>query len=197
MLEKIRQQIAAEMSFLQTNQREATVRMTIVRGCSEILHNHGSAFGWKYSEVEDLRLSLTQGLIKLLQTNDLLLASSDLDRFARKYEQLMKREYGPFAGCTHCRAKCIYRLEARDLLSPTDRRWINSDLKDSSYKTRTDRYTAIAKLAKGMAERWLGASNFVAPDIGYCGALHAAAALDLTEYEQALFGDYLSPELLK
>lgn len=192
----LRRQIEAELTYLQPNQRESALRMAIVRGCSAVLSSHCTAFGWSYPLVEELRLSLTRGLIAFAQTKDLSVCNSDLDRFARKYEKLLEREQGPFAGCIHCRARCMYRLEVRHLLLPQDKRWISSDLQDSSYKTRKERYTAIASLTKGIAERWLGETNFVAPDLAYCGALHAAADLGLSDYEQAMFADSLSTSLL-
>jgi hypothetical protein len=197
MIEKLAQQIMLELPNLQPSQHDAILRMLIVRGCAKTLDDHKANFNWNYPMVEEMRLLLTRGLITLVQTKDLLCASDDLNRFARKYEECLTSKQGPFAGCVHCSAKCIYRPNVRHLLSPTDLRWINSDLKDTSYKTRKDRYTALASLTKGIAERWLGQSSFVASEVGYCGALHAVVQLGLTEYEQALFGDLLASSLLK
>ncbi len=193
----LEQHISAEIPSLQMTPREATLRMMIVRGCADALHKRGAIFGWTYPAIDELRVLLTRGMIAFLQTRDISLANKDLDRFARRYEKQLERDQGAFLGCVHCHAKCLYRLEVRQLLSPSDVRWVSSDLKDSSYKTNKDRYIAIAKLSQGIAKRWLGETNFVVPDIGYCGALHAAAALGLTDEEQMLFSDYLSAELLK
>lgn len=192
----LEQQITAEIPSLAANQREATLRMTLVRGCAETLHRRGAMLGWAYPIVEELRILLTRGLIAFMQTGDISLANADLDRFARRYEKLLERDQGAFHGCTHCRAKCLYRPEVRLLLLPNDVKWVSSDLKDTS-KTRKDQYASLAKLAQGIAKRWLGETNFVVPDVGYCGALHAAEEIGLTDDEQRLFGNYLSTELLK
>ncbi len=179
------------------NQREMALRMILVRGSFETLYRRGLTFGWNYPLIEEMRLHLTRGLIILLQTGDLAHGNADLDRFARKYEQYMHREQGPFVGCTACRAICRYRLDVRESLLPADVGWIKSDLSDASYKTEADRYAALAKTARGIAETWLGITTTDTDDVGYCAALHAAAHLGLSDYEQAIFGTRLSAELLK
>jgi hypothetical protein len=69
-------------------------------------------------------------------------------------------------------------------------------LKEPSYKSQAERYTAISRKVKAIAERWLGGSSIVVPDIGFCGALHAVAGSGYTQYEQYLFGERLAKELL-
>ena len=188
MLKLLRQLIVHEMPSLPAQRREATLRMSIVRGCFEALHERGAASGLLYTRVEEMRLSLTQGLLTLLKTDDLSLASSDLDRFARKYEQHLEREHGPFTGCVHCSAKCLYRFDVRNLLSRVEKEWIDDDMQKNAY-------AAMAKTVKGIAKRWLGESNSAVPGLGYCGALHVASSLQLTEYEQGIFADRLAKEL--
>lgn len=188
--------IIHEIPSLQIKQ-EALLRMLIVRGCAEALHKQGATFGLPYPVVEELRIFLTQGMVAFLQTRDIALANSELDRFARRYEKLFDRSQGPFAGCSHCRQICQYRSTVRDLLLPPDRGWIIGELENTAHKTRADRYAAIGMTTKGIAERWLGEKNFVVSDLAYCASLHVAADADLTEYEQKFFGDDLSAELLK
>ncbi len=197
MLTKLAQQVAAEMPDILPPQEDSLLRMTIIRGCAETLNERGADFGWTYLMVEEMRMPLTRGLITLFRTKDLSLASSDLDRFARKYDDRLKRKQGPFAGCVHCRAQCVYRSDVRHLLQPGDRRWVDGDLKNPSYKTEADRYNAISRKVKGIAERWLGEASLISTNIGYCAGLHMAAQLGHTEYEQALFGDRLARSLLK
>lgn len=197
LLHKFVQQIVAEMPQVPSNQQDVLMRMLIVQGSADVLQERGAASGWTYAQVEELRLLLTQGLITLHQTNDLSRASADLDRFARSYEERLRRKSGPFAGCAYCNAICIYRFDVHELLLKGDKQLIEEELKNPSYPTQTDRYAAIARKVKALAGRWLGESHLFAPDIGYCGALHAAARAGLTEYEQALFADRLKPHLLK
>lgn len=194
-LDMLRRQIAEEQLFIQLkSQREMALRMLLVRGCFEMLYRRGLTFGWEYPLIEEVRIYLTRGLITLLQTGDLAIASTDLDRFTRKYEQHMQREQGPFPGCEYCRQKCRYRLDVRDCLTSNEIEWIDEDLSDSSLST-ADKYDAIAGTAAGIAEQWLGVDKDT-NDVGYCIALHAAAALDLTDFEQSRFGTLLSLEML-
>lgn len=197
MFPELRRQIESELSYLSQNQKEVALRMLIVRGCTEIIQNHGFVFGWSYPAIDELRVHLTRGLIAFVQTKDLNVCNSELDRFMRKYEKLLQRDQGPFPGCIHCRAICLYRLETRQLLLRADKRWFETDLKSSAYKTKKDRYASMSRLAKGIAEQWLGSPNDAAADIGYCAALHAFASVGLTDFEQSRTAKYLSDELLR
>lgn len=195
-LKMLKQHIVHEITSLQVKQ-EALLRMLIVQGCAELLYRQGATFGLPYPVVEELRVFLTQGMVAYLQTKDITLANSDLDRFARRYELPFVQSQGPFAGCLHCRQICQYRSHARDLLLPPDRGWIIGELENTAHKTNADRYNMIGMLAKDIAERWLGEKNFVVPDLAYCASLHVVSNADFTEYEQKQFGDQLSAALLK
>lgn len=196
MLHRITQQIADEMPYLTANQQEALLRMAIVRGSAKVLDERGASAGWPYPLVEDMRILLTQGLITLVNTNDLSYASADLDRFARTYQDHLQRKQGPYAGCIHCHARCTYRFDVSNLIFPEDKYLIGETLKDPQYTNQADRYAAIGRKVEALAKRWSGESIILASDIGYCGALHMAAGLGLTAYEQTLFGDRLKPHLL-
>ena len=195
-LKMLEQYIVQEIPALQVKQ-ETLLRMLIVRGCAETLYRLGATFGLPYPVVEELRVSLTQGMVAYLQTRDISVASSDLDRFARNYEKRFERSIGPFAGCSHCRQICQYRSAVRDLLLPSDSKFITGELSNPAYKTRTDRYAAAGLIAKSIAERWLGQKSEVAEDLAYCATLHIAAGENMNEYEQKFFGDNFSAVLLK
>src|SRR5579859_2013315 len=195
-LKILEQHIIHEIPSLQVKQ-ETLMRMLIVRGCAETLFTQGATFGLPYPIVEELRISLTQGMVAFLQTRDIAVASSDLDRFARNYEKRFERSMGPFAGCFHCRQICQYRSPVRDLLVPADSKLITGELTNPAYKTRADRYAAAGLIAKSIAERWLGQKNEVAEDLAYCASLHIAAAANMADDEQKFFGDSFSAVLLK
>lgn len=198
-IEMLKQHIEYVVPSLQANanMQEATVKMVILRGCAEVLHRHGALYGWTYPQVEELRVPLTQGLLTLVQKGELALANSDLDRFARRYEKLLERSQGPFAGCVYCRAKCLYRLETHVLLLHPDREWIDGELQ-RNHPSRAEQYAAIARASQSIVSNWLGElKNSAISDLAYCAALHAESETDLTEYEQKKFGEFLSTELFK
>jgi hypothetical protein len=174
-------------------QQETLLTMTIVRGTAETLQERGAAFGWTYAMVEEMRIPLTKGLLTLLQTKKLAAATADLDQFCRKYEARLTRDQGPFPGCASCPARCVYRSDVRYLLQPVEREWIENHM-EASYSTEIDRYTAIAKTAKGIAKRWLGDENAFLPQVGYCGALHTVSH-GYTHYMQVQFADLLAPHM--
>ncbi len=196
-LQTLRQTIEHELPSLPTEQsREAVWYMSIVRGCATTLAERGAFAGWNYPLMERLRLPLTQGLMTLIRTQDLTLASRDLDAFARLYDaEQRKRKRGPFAGCEHCDSTCTFRAEVRHLLSPSDARIIDDELTSSAYASDTDRYKGVAKTAQGLARRWLNNAKQTGTDLAYCGALHAAQQSGYNEYEQKLFAERLKPFL--
>lgn len=195
-LEQLPQLIAAKMPHLQLNQQEILRLMVLVRGAAEMLSERGTEVGWTYPLVEELRQYLTRGLVILLRTHDLTRATGDLDSFTRKYKLRLERKYGPFAGCKHCSAKCIYHSEVSRILSQEDIRWIDVELENLAASTTPHDYTAMAKVVEAISKQWLESPHVLAADIGYCGALHAVNRLDLPRRAQVQFGDLLASHLL-
>ncbi len=209
--------IEEEMSYLTPEQHDAILRMLIVRGCAEVLHERGSRFGWTYSQVERLRLPLTRGLLGLAYVEELKRANDESKRdemlkvldksaenlmqFVNDYTTFMERRQGPFPGCIHCPVKCLYRSEVSSLLMPKDRQWINDELNSQAHKGSKERYGAVAQAARHIAQTWLGEElgstpGFGVSSIAYCTVLHTARFFQLTEYEQGMVGDSLKPFLL-
>jgi hypothetical protein len=192
----LEQYLTSELPSVQGSTREATLRMFIIQGCAELLQKYGAIHGWSYPVVDELRIPLTSGLLTFVQKNDLALASSDLDRFSRRYEKLLERNHGPFPGCEHCPAPCLYRTLVRWLLTKSDREWLDDEVK-AKHATPADHYTAIARVAKNIVHNWPGdPKNSVVPELAYCAALHVEAGTDLTAYEQQKFADQLKAALL-
>src|SRR5579884_4178321 len=192
----LEQYLTSELPSVQGSMREATLRMFIIQGCAELLQKYGAIHGWSYPVVDELRIPLTSGLLTFVQKNDLALASSDLDRFSRRYEKLLERNHGPFPGCEHCPAPCLYRTLVRWLLTKSDREWLDDEVK-AKHATPADHYTAIARVAKNIVHNWPGdPKNSVVPELAYCAALHVEAGTDLTAYEQQKFADQLKAALL-
>ncbi|HVB76151.1 MAG TPA: DUF87 domain-containing protein [Ktedonobacteraceae bacterium] len=196
LLDQLPRIITSELPQLHARREEVRL-MALVRGCAEMLHERGAEVGWSYPFVEELRQHLTQSLVTLFRTRDITRAAGDLDQFYKKYTTNLNRPHGPFPGCCHCEEKCIYRLEVRRILSAEDQRWIERDIQDIA--DGTSDYEDVAKTALLIGEQWLEDEHVLAPNIGYCGALHAVARLDdppVTTLQQAQFADRLAPHLL-
>ncbi len=186
--------IEEELPHLSYEQHRLMLRMVLVCGCAAILEERGAHAGWSYPLIQKMRRYLTRGLIGILQTKEYAGGETDLQQFAELYRQHARREYGPFAGCTHCQQCCLFRAEVEHLLTAKDRKWVDDDLKSTRYQSPAERYGAIAKATReSMATLWLGGPHDLAAEIGYCAALHATAWAGYTEYEQALVGDQLAP----
>jgi hypothetical protein len=216
LLHLISEMIESEMAYLTPEQHDAMLRMVIVRGCAETLHERGAHFGWSYQQVDQLRLPLTRGLLGLIQaeqfktsgqgeneenTRRLAAVADELIEFMQGYTTGMERRQGPFPGCTHCPVKCLYRSEVSSLLMPKDRQWMNDELNSREHRSSKERYAGVARVAKNIVQTWLGDSleaptGFGVPGIAYCTVLHTAVASKLTDYEQAILGDTLKPLLL-
>lgn len=195
LFQQLNRMIIEQMFHLQSYQQDALRLLVLVRGAAEVLSIRGAAMGWTYPMVEKMRLALTQGLVIFFRTDDLALAASDLDTFAREYKMRAERKQGPYVGCVHCTDKCRYRLEVQQLLSEDDVRWFDEEIQALLKKTPHD-YKAVAALVRATAERWLGGSHSLAPDVGYCGALHASKRLKMILPAQARLADELAKLLL-
>jgi hypothetical protein len=212
------EQIEAEMPYLSPDEHDAVMRMLLVQGSSQIMHERGAQFGWSYAQVEELRVLLTRGLLGLLQAYHMAQTSTTLeqqelinqvqqavekateplDQFTDAYQLLMRRRQGPFMGCLHCPAKCLYRAEVQTLLSARDQQWLDSELAGSAQGTSEERYAAVAQATTHLAQNWLGdeEERDELPAITYCTALHLVVKQNLTEYEQATAGTRLKASIL-
>jgi len=210
--------IEAEMPHLPPGEHDAILRMLMVRGSMQLMHERGAQFGWSYARVEELRVPLTRGLLGLLHGYDLARTSTDLDpeelmsrveqavakasqpldEFTDSYERFLQRRQGPFTGCLHCPAKCLYRAEVHTLLSSRDQQWLDSELSGMTPGTNEERYAALAQATMRLAQNWLGGEeeNEALPAISYCTALHLVDRQKLTEYEQVTAGTHLKSSIL-
>ena len=195
MLRRLPEHIESELPSFRSGRQSDILRMVIVLGSAQVTNQYGAQFGWTYAQVEQMRVILTRGLLTLLSTHDLAAAMPDLSQFTRMYEYVMRREQGPFAGCAHCQAKCLYRPTINVLLSSKDIQRIDQELVSTDYQTEEEHYQTVARSAFSIAERWLGDSVNAIPGVGYCLALHTITRSDFTEYEQAFVGDMLKPYL--
>lgn len=195
-LGRLRRQLEINPEHLSISQFQDVLLMLIVLGAERALQERGVERGWSYPVIENLRLPLTEGLVKLARTNDLKTAAPDLDKFVRAYEARLKREQGPYPGCLKCRAVCLYRPEVRRMLSPVEIGQMRAILADSSFKTQGEKYAELGSAMRGIVKQWLGGNGTEIDDLGYCAALVAGSTLKLTEYEQGEMGHKLGMILL-
>lgn len=196
LLERMRRIIAAEPGGLPLAQQNEALVMWAVLGAAQALQVRGAANGWSYPAVDNLRIALTGGLVKLIRAGDLKLAAFELDRFVRAYESSLERERGPYPGCHACRAICAYRSEVDDLLTHIEQGYARGIVTDSTLRNDGERYGQLAKTLRGVVRRWLGENSSEVDDLAYCAGLTAAVALGLDEYEQGDYGRRLAPHLL-
>jgi hypothetical protein len=215
--------IEAELPRLSPEQHSAILRMILIRGSAEELHERGALFGWSYAQVESLYTSLAHGLLGFMQANNLISddkelptdadaaavkleevinpAGEYLNQFVTDYIALSKRKQGPFVGCIHCLSKCMYRAEVSVLLSSTYQMRISDTLIVQSYETDTERYEAGKQVASYTAQKWLGlplSTELIGnvPEVAYCAALHVMSWSALNEYELILFSNGLKEYLI-
>jgi hypothetical protein len=121
-------------------------------------------------------------------------ASHIMEEFAERYIAIMQRRQGPFVGCTHCPAKCLYRAEVNTLLSDSDQEMINDELASDEYASAVDRYTAVVAAVTNITQEWLEEDEEDERDtefsgLSYCASLHAISRAGHSEYQQARISD--------
>jgi DNA helicase HerA-like ATPase len=201
------EEIEKEMSYLSQERHLAVLIMSLVRGTSELLQQRGARFGWDYADVEELRTLLTRGLTEYIRTffqwsseksgqdePDMKNVEENLFKFAERYTQVMERQQGPFAGCKHCPARCLYRTDTQNLLIEKNVKWIHESLTDGNYEDSSDRYRTTSEAALNIVQSWLGEELGSPPTphavgISYCAYLHTIAQKNFSEYEQTLLAE--------
>ena len=205
------EQIEKDMSYLPTAKHESVFIMTLILGCAELLQKRGAQFGWTYGEVEELRVLLTHNMVAYVRlfsslnqqlspeelqhkSEDLSTIEEQLTKFSIRYEQIMHREQGPFAGCIHCMAKCLYRTDTITLLTEKNNKWLHEEMTSVEHTTPLERYTAVADIAARIAQSWVGEEPGTTPtlpviEVSYCAFLHTVSNHDFSEYEQVVIAD--------
>lgn len=201
--------IEAEIPYLSLDQHTELLHMFYVLGTTQFIIERGIHFGWKYQDIEELRANLTQGLDGFFHvytkyreatspspnggestlTTEMQHAGKYLEQFTSRYHQLTKRQQGPFAGCTHCPAKCIYRLEVKSLLTQKNCEWISVELSNQTHTTETERYHSVAWAAINIVKSWEDTPDLAG--VAYCTAIHAITSPDYTAHEQGLLANNL------
>ncbi len=122
-------------------------------------------------------------------------ASDQISQFADSYTAIMVRRQGPFVGCMHCPARCLYRAEVDTLLSEQEEGWINDELSSKSYGSAEERYEAIVSAANDIAMEWLEKEReddlYTLSGLSYCISLHAVNRANHSEYQQARISNNL------
>jgi DNA helicase HerA-like ATPase len=195
-IDNLRQRIASDPDQLSPNKFNESLIMQIVLGAIMALDSRGRDNNWSYSIVESMRVSLTNGLVRMARFNDAKAGAPDLDRFARAYETNQKREWGPYPGCHSCRAICFYRSDVRRLFSSVELGHIKNVLTSNDYDSEESRYEALRSTLRGITKQWMGNDVAEVDDIGYCLALVALPIIGYDEYEQAIIGAKLSKVML-
>ncbi|EFH84192.1 ATP-binding protein [Ktedonobacter racemifer] len=205
--------IETEMAYLSTEQQDELLRMVLVQGCAQLIQTRGARFGWPYPLTEELRTALTYGLAHMSYTYQMANAEGTshteeslqqlqamfeqageyLERFISRYSQLSQRRHGPFNGCVHCQAKCLYRSDVNTLLTPKDMQWLLGELLNDAYTTTEERYEAVMQTAIRLVQGWLASEEASSTQfgVGYCAVLHTIANADMSEYERVAASDGL------
>lgn len=218
-LRRFSEQIEADMPHLSPEQHDTVLRMVLVRGIAELMQDRGARYGWTYNQVETLRVSLTHGLVGMVQAGQMAEraenpseeelavkfgeamenAGNFLVDFMGQYQNLTRRRQGPFVGCTYCPVKCRYRHEVKALLTVQDRQLIGDRLRDPAYDTPEERYNDVAKAATFVVKNWISEdlTQAYSTTIGFCATLHTLVADEFSEYDQFRASEPLRKALLE
>ncbi|MBO0784190.1 MAG: hypothetical protein J2P37_35740 [Ktedonobacteraceae bacterium] len=208
-------QIEWAFPALSQERHDALLSLLVARGSERIIRERARTFGWKEEHTEEMRDLLVAGLQDLLRVQQLrrameakskqfaLLEQSQerLLSFMRKYQDLLKRQQGPFPGCVHCPGKCFFRAEVSALLTAKDEQWVMNELLSAEHHSSEERYHSVVKAGQTIVQSWLLEEINTRPGIGipavaYCVVLHAASHATMTLYEQVVVGEKLKPTLL-
>ncbi|BCL80640.1 ATP-binding protein [Ktedonobacteria bacterium brp13] len=205
---------------LTREQQHTVLRMIIVRGCYRLLHDKGVQAGWSYALVDELRESLTHGMLLLLQAHTethtvdktslpaaeaadeeiqpqqiLEEARPYLDHFAATYMPLLHKEQGPFTGCTYCPVRCTFRTEVNTLLTPRVRAGSLSEMTNATYDNDAQRCEMAFRELTHSAQSWLGHDESLLDAVSFCALQHVLGQGDFTDSEQMMISAQIADTL--
>jgi len=167
-----------------------------IRGIAETISKRATDKGWLYTESEELRIKLTEGILRVLNTGLASDGQASLDTFVRAYEFQSERAQGPFSGCVDCRAICLYRSEAHDWIDSSQIERLNSIIRSPNYKSEGERYGAFSNELRYNAQVALNGSSNADAELGYCIGLHVIDKFGYNMLEKAEFSKQLANILL-
>jgi hypothetical protein len=193
----IRQYVSTNLRHLQPDQQEASFQLFCIRMSSESLYERAAENGWHYKWVEDMRQTLTSGIINYIKTPNIKIL--EFDTFVRQYESYLIRDNGYFTGCEECRHICLYKSEVSRLITTFDienfkKIYLNEKNKG---KPILDYALIITHLQK-IAEKFLmSAKSSEIKDIALCAGLHITHQLDISQIEKAELGLTIAEYIFK
>jgi hypothetical protein len=157
------------------------------------LEDRGRRYRWLYNVSSTLFDQLIDPLIKLVKQYEnkaevvqRLSAQSlvDLKPFIEAYHDRTRRKLGPLAGCTDCRAACLYRWDVHSLLTDKtlEREFVNAI---QSPKDDQAMWQQMSRVAQNAAGRLLN-GNVSPHDTGVaiCFAAQMTARLNFSANTQ-------------
>lgn len=187
-LQTLQHVMEAEYAHYPPDSLKEIMRWLLVCGIGELMQRRASERGWSYSFTDLLRRRLTKGLIALHDTGSLAAAQVDLDEFVRQYEKALEAPYGPFPGCTYCRAICVYRPETKRLLDTVDVDDVRRAMLDIA-KVSGQRFENASELLRETVLEWMGNTNDDVEGIAFCASLHIGAVIEGNRRDQQVIAD--------
>jgi hypothetical protein len=151
----------------------------------------GRTYGWSYETVEALRVTLVATLEPLM-AGDEVQTEQRFKQFASAYTSATSRSHGPFAGCTHCVCRCLYRPEGEHIMRGGAFR---TDWEQATrIGVQANRLAELAAVARYSAEQVVTKLNpELVVGLALCAAVQVMASMQYTRNTQA----FISAELVR
>jgi hypothetical protein len=186
-------QIKRQISGIDNSLMQSVLVASLLYAIHYTLEDRGRRYRWLYNVSSTLFDQLIDPLIKLVKQYEnkaevvqRLSAQSlvDLKPFIEAYHDRTRRKLGPLAGCTDCRAACLYRWDVHSLLTDKtlEREFVNAI---QSPKDDQAMWQQMSRVAQNAAGRLLN-GNVSPHDTGVaiCFAAQMTARLNFSANTQ-------------
>jgi hypothetical protein len=174
---------------------------TINAFLEEAIEARAAAAGWRFTAVAELAETAgaaTRQLIENTDPHDLNAAERALakitGRYGRILEGLSKVEDGPFAACSVCEQRCMFRHEG----ASAERNRISGEQFQEAFTESLGDPTQLGPIAWGMTRRYVHMKDVTTRRaLALCFAVQQAAELRLSTGNQRALVDEMRAELQK
>jgi len=172
---------------------QQTMLALLLHAAAQHFAARGRQYRWPYPVAEDLRAAFVAALAPVIQhytaDADLLARltqelSAAWPPYAAAYQQQVYREVGPYAGCSYCARRCLYRYEvALWVADKAEERDFATTMRDTPDDVVM--WQQLTQIAERAARQLLtGVETSIAKEAALCYAIQMGARLNLSAVNQ-------------
>jgi hypothetical protein len=184
-----------------TGRAPVDVVCTLNAFLEDAVDSRAAAAGWRFASVAEMSEAATAATKQLISQSDFVdpkaadrTLAKVAGRYGRVFDGLSRTESGPFAACTLCDHRCMFRYEG----SGEVRNSVSAEYFQDEFAQSSGDPGRLAAVAWGMSRRYVYPKDVITRrGLALCFAVQQAAELRLSTANQRLLVEEIRGELQK